>query len=104
MQRFRHQLLAGAALTLDQHVDRAAADLVDQADDGLSSMAHADNVLGRKAAFGILTVFPGRYGVFGFYEFTELGSFEGVGGMGCQRFEDFRSEEHTSELQSHHDL
>ena len=51
-------------------------------------MAHADDVLGRKAAFGILAIFPQRYGVFGFYEFTELGSFEGVGGMGCQRFED----------------
>ena len=74
---------------MDQHVDRAAADLIDQADDGLSSMAHADDVLGRKAAFGILAIFPQRYGVFGFYEFTELGSFEGVGGMGCQRFEDF---------------
>ena len=50
MQGLRYQFFAGAALALDQDVHRAVANLVDQPDDRLNPVTHADDVLGGKPA------------------------------------------------------
>jgi acyl-CoA synthetase (AMP-forming)/AMP-acid ligase II len=50
VQRLGDELFAGAALALNEHVHGARSDLIDQPNDRLGAMAHANDILGGKSA------------------------------------------------------
>src|SRR5215468_6925110 len=56
VQGFRDQFFSGAALAFDQNVHRAIANLVDQANDRLNPVTHADDVLRGEAPNNVSTV------------------------------------------------